>query len=173
MAKDNPTCGSQALAEELSSSVARGVRDEAGSATDAVSSLRSVMRKLMLKMSISMDGFCADSDPDGPQKWLFDTADDESNAWEISFLKDGEWARLFLAPGMGHCGGGEGPNVFDPIAALEQWVEHGRAPGTITASHSTDGKVDRNRLLCPYPQVAKYRGTGSSDEAGNFACQLP
>jgi dihydrofolate reductase len=46
------------------------------------------MRKLMLKMSISMDGFCADSDPNGPQKWLFDTTDDESNAWEISFLKD-------------------------------------------------------------------------------------
>ena len=45
------------------------------------------MRRLMLKMSISLDGFCADSDPDGPQKWLFDTADDESNAWEISFLK--------------------------------------------------------------------------------------
>jgi hypothetical protein len=42
----------------------------------------------MLKMSVSMDGFCADSDPHGPQKWLFDTADDESNAWEISFLKD-------------------------------------------------------------------------------------
>ena len=42
----------------------------------------------MLKMSISMDGFCADSDPSGPQKWLFDTADDESNAWEISFIKD-------------------------------------------------------------------------------------
>ena len=85
----------------------------------------------------------------------------------------GEWARLFLVPGMGHCGGGEGPNVFDPIAALEQWVEHGRAPGTITASHSTDGKVDRTRLLCPHPQVAKYRGTGSIDEAGNFTCQLP
>ena len=46
------------------------------------------MRELILKMSISMDGFCADSDPDGSQKWLFDTADDESNAWEISFLKD-------------------------------------------------------------------------------------
>lgn len=85
----------------------------------------------------------------------------------------GEWARLFLAPGMGHCGGGEGPNVFDPLAVLEQWVEHGRAPGTITASHSTDGKVDRTRPLCPYPQVAKYRGTGSIDEAGNFTCQLP
>jgi dihydrofolate reductase len=46
------------------------------------------MRKLMLKMSISLDGFCADSDPNGPQKWLFDTADDESNAWELSFIKD-------------------------------------------------------------------------------------
>lgn len=45
------------------------------------------MRRLMLKMSILLDGFCADSGPDGPQKWLFDTADDESNAWEISFLK--------------------------------------------------------------------------------------
>jgi dihydrofolate reductase len=46
------------------------------------------MRRLMLKMSISMDGFCADADPEGPQKWLFDTADDESNAWELSFIKD-------------------------------------------------------------------------------------
>lgn len=46
------------------------------------------MRKLMLKMSISLDGLCADSDPNGPQKWLFDTADDESNAWEISFIRD-------------------------------------------------------------------------------------
>jgi dihydrofolate reductase len=46
------------------------------------------MRKLMLKMSISLDGYCADSDPNGPQKWLFDTADDESNAWELSFIKE-------------------------------------------------------------------------------------
>ena len=46
------------------------------------------MKKLMLKMSISLDGFCADSDPSGPQKWLFDTADEESNAWELSFLKN-------------------------------------------------------------------------------------
>lgn len=85
----------------------------------------------------------------------------------------GEWARLFLAPGMGHCGGGEGPNVFDPMAALEQWVEQGRAPGSIIATHSTDGKIDRTRPLCPYPQVAKYNGTGSIDEAGSFTCRLP
>ena len=85
----------------------------------------------------------------------------------------GDSARLFLAPGMGHCGGGEGPNVFDPVAALEQWVENGHAPGTIIASHRTAGKVDRTRPLCPYPQVAKYRGTGSIDEAVNFTCQSP
>jgi feruloyl esterase len=81
--------------------------------------------------------------------------------------------RFFLEPGMGHCGGGEGPNVFDKMSAIEQWVEHGQAPDTITASHSTDGKVDRTRPLCPYPQVAKYKGSGSIDDAANFACAAP
>lgn len=81
--------------------------------------------------------------------------------------------RLFMEPGMGHCGGGEGPNVFDKVGALEQWVEQGKAPEKIIASHSTDGKVDRTRPLCPYPQVAKYKGSGSIDEAANFACQVP
>ena len=78
--------------------------------------------------------------------------------------------RLFLAPGMGHCGGGEGPNVFDKVGPLEQWVEQGKAPDMLIASHATDGKVDRTRPLCPYPQVAKYKGTGSIDDAANFAC---
>jgi feruloyl esterase len=81
--------------------------------------------------------------------------------------------RLFLEPGMGHCGGGEGPNVFDKVGSLEQWVEQGKAPEKIIASHSSNGQVDRTRPLCPYPQVAKYKGTGSIDEAANFACQLP
>jgi feruloyl esterase len=85
----------------------------------------------------------------------------------------GNWLRLFLAPGMAHCGGGEGPNAFDHLAALEQWVEHGRAPAEITASHRIGDRVDRTRPLCPYPFVAKYRGTGSIDEEVNFACQLP
>ena len=79
--------------------------------------------------------------------------------------------RLFLAPGMGHCGGGEGPNTFDMIAALEQWVEAGKAPDQIQASHATGGRVDRTRPLCPYPQVAVYKGSGSIDEAANFACR--
>jgi feruloyl esterase len=81
--------------------------------------------------------------------------------------------RLFMEPGMGHCGGGEGPNVFDKVGTLDQWVEQGKAPEKIVASHSTAGKVDRTRPLCPYPQVAKYKGSGSIDEAANFACQLP
>ena len=78
--------------------------------------------------------------------------------------------RLFLAPGMGHCGGGEGPNKFDAIGALENWVEKQSAPDKLIASHAKDGAVDRTRPLCPYPQVAKYQGSGSVDEAVNFAC---
>ena len=81
--------------------------------------------------------------------------------------------RLFLAPGMGHCGGGEGPNVFDKVGALEEWVERGKAPETLNASHRTDGKVDRTRPLCPYPQVARYKGTGDVDDAANFVCKTP
>jgi tannase/feruloyl esterase len=79
--------------------------------------------------------------------------------------------RLFMAPGMGHCGGGEGPNTFDMVAALEQWVEQGKAPDQILASHSADGAVDRTRPLCPYPQMAAYKGTGSIDDAANFVCR--
>jgi feruloyl esterase len=80
--------------------------------------------------------------------------------------------RLFMAPGMGHCGGGAGPNTFDMVAALEQWVEHGKAPDRIVASHSTNGVVDRTRPLCPYPQVAVYSGTGSVDDAASFVCRM-
>ena len=88
-------------------------------------------------------------------------------------VQSAEWLCLFLAPGVGHCGGGEGPNAFDAVTGLEQWVEHGKAPEAIVASHRTDGKVDRTRPVCPYPQVAKYQGTGSIDEASNFTCMLP
>jgi feruloyl esterase len=79
--------------------------------------------------------------------------------------------RLFMAPGMGHCSGGEGPNAFDMIGALEQWVEHGKAPDRILASHATNGRVDRSRPLCPFPQTAVYKGSGSTDEASNFQCR--
>ena len=78
--------------------------------------------------------------------------------------------RLFFAPGMAHCGGGEGPNTFDALTPLEQWREQGKAPTEIIASHLTNGKVDRTRPLCPYPQVATYKGAGSIDQAENFVC---
>jgi feruloyl esterase len=99
--------------------------------------------------------------------------------------KTAAWIRLFMAPGMGHCGGGEGPNSFDVVNAIEQWVENQKAPAQMIASHSTDGRVfnfggpeaqgrvDRTRPLCPYPQVARYKGTGSIDDAANFVCTSP
>jgi feruloyl esterase len=87
--------------------------------------------------------------------------------------KTRDFYRLFVAPGMGHCSGGPGPNTFDALTALEQWVEKGIAPDKLIATHSTGGKVDRTRPLCPYPQVARYTGKGSIDEAANFTCVAP
>jgi feruloyl esterase len=84
-----------------------------------------------------------------------------------------KWVRLFMAPGMGHCVGGEGPNTFDTISVIERWVEQGTPPGRIIATHRTAGKVDRTRPLCPYPEIARYNGGGSSDESSNFTCRSP
>ena len=67
-----------------------------------------------------------------------------------------DFARLFMAPGMGHCSGGVGPNQFDAVTALDQWVTKGNAPAKLIAS-----RANRTRPLCPYPQVARYKGTGS------------
>jgi feruloyl esterase len=81
--------------------------------------------------------------------------------------------RLYMVPGMGHCTGGAGPNVFDTLTALEQWREKGAAPKAIIASRIDKGTVTRTRPLCPYPQIAQYQGTGSTDQAENFACRVP
>lgn len=78
--------------------------------------------------------------------------------------------RLFMLPGVNHCRGGAGPDTFDGIGALVDWVENGKAPERIVASHQTNGKVDKTRPLCPYPQVATYKGSGSTDDAANFVC---
>ncbi|HXD20879.1 MAG TPA: tannase/feruloyl esterase family alpha/beta hydrolase [Vicinamibacterales bacterium] len=83
--------------------------------------------------------------------------------------------RLYFAPGMAHCGGGEGPNTFDALTPLEQWREQGKAPASIVATHWTFGKLDRSRPLCPYPQVAKYIGGAAGDvaDAAYFVCGAP
>jgi len=79
--------------------------------------------------------------------------------------------RLFMIPGMAHCGGGEGTSTFDMLAALEQWVEQGKAPDRIEASRVRNGQTDRTRPLCPYPQTANYKGSGSTDASANFVCK--
>lgn len=85
----------------------------------------------------------------------------------------GDFFRLFMVPGMFHCGGGVGTSVFDAATPLLRWVESGSAPQQIAASRVVDNKVVRTRPLCTYPQVARYKGTGSIDEAANFSCVKP
>jgi feruloyl esterase len=81
-----------------------------------------------------------------------------------------DFYRLFMVPGMGHCSGGAGTFTFDALTPLVQWVEKGIAPDTIPASRLADGKAVRTRPLCPYPQTAIYKGSGSTDDAANFSC---
>jgi feruloyl esterase len=76
-----------------------------------------------------------------------------------------------MVPGMGHCGGGDGTSTFDMAAALDTWVTRGKAPDRIEASRVVNGAVVRTRPLCPYPQVATYNGSGSTDETANFTCK--
>jgi feruloyl esterase len=98
------------------------------------------------------------------------------------------FVRLYMVPGMQHCAGGPGPDVFGedgvtPVndaghniyLALEQWVEKGTAPSTIIASkmegEGPEAKVKMTRPLCPYPQQAKYRGSGAANDASSFVCE--
>ncbi|PYQ76746.1 MAG: tannase/feruloyl esterase family alpha/beta hydrolase [Acidobacteria bacterium] len=78
---------------------------------------------------------------------------------------------LFMVPGMGHCQGGAGTDVFDKVAAVDQWVETGKKLQSIEAAHMNAGVVDRTRPLCAYPATAHYNGTGSTDHAESFRCQ--
>jgi tannase/feruloyl esterase len=94
-----------------------------------------------------------------------------------------DWFRLFLVPGMFHCGGGVAPVRIDPTGSfvtgpgpllqLVEWVENGDAPNSLVASYLRDGKVFRTRPVFPYPQVARYTGTGSIDDAANFTASDP
>jgi feruloyl esterase len=85
----------------------------------------------------------------------------------------GNWLRLFMVPGMAHCGGGPGPNQFNILAALERWRESGAAPDQIIASRVTNNRVDMTRPLCPFPEISTYKGVGSTNDATNFVCKRP
>jgi feruloyl esterase len=78
--------------------------------------------------------------------------------------------RLFTMPGMGHCSGGTGCDVFDKLAELDKWVQSGTAPERIVASKVSGGNVIRTHPICAYPRVASYQGTGDLNDAANFAC---
>jgi Tannase and feruloyl esterase len=85
--------------------------------------------------------------------------------------KTSEFIRLFMAPGVTHCAGGAGPQPTGLMEALLAWVEDGKAPETLPAVRRDQaGAVTRSRPLCAYPLVAKYKGSGSTDEAANFTC---
>ena len=112
--------------------------------------------------------------------------------WRVStnVVAADSFARLYMVPGMQHCGGGPGPDSFgafvgsvsdDPqrnaLVALENWVEKGTAPTTIIASKAGAGNPPGNatmtRPLCPYPQAAKYKGSGDTNSADSFVCASP
>jgi feruloyl esterase len=108
-------------------------------------------------------------------------AQGEPNAYAVM-----DFARLFMVPGMHHCGNGPGPNVFggpnqglppqldaqhDIVMALDRWVEDGVAPEKIIASHLTNGAVDRTLALCPYPQAPIFNGSGDANFAENYHCE--
>lgn len=107
------------------------------------------------------------------------TAHNAVNYYESVIAEQGsveqttDFYRLFMAPGMAHCRGGPGPDRFDAVTAIEQWVEQGVPPDQLIASKIIDGEVSRTRPLCAYPQVARYTGSGSIDDAENFACVNP
>jgi feruloyl esterase len=84
-----------------------------------------------------------------------------------------DFVRLFMVPGMNHCGGGPGPNQMHWMGALERWRELNTAPARIEAALVTNNQVTMTRPLCPYPQVAVYNGAGSTNDAANFSCKAP
>jgi hypothetical protein len=84
------------------------------------------------------------------------------------------YVRLFMAPGVGHCGGGDGPQPTGQLDALLSWVEQGKAPEQLLAvNRDAAGGIVRSRPLCAYPKTAVFKGAGSSDDAANFVCQVP
>jgi feruloyl esterase len=96
--------------------------------------------------------------------------------------KADEGVRLFMAPGMAHCGQGPGPSVLDPIGDIDRWLSSGKAPEQILAKKpdnpmaaflGQETKTLRSRPLCAFPMTAHYNGSGSTDEAANFTCRRP
>jgi feruloyl esterase len=115
------------------------------------------------------------SDPDIPTQISINYFDSVVNFNWGSLERTQDFYRLFLVPGMNHCSGGPGANVFDMLTPLVQWVENGIAPKSILATHYVNNSATQGvaftRPLCPYPQEAVYTGSGSNTDAANFVCK--
>jgi feruloyl esterase len=97
----------------------------------------------------------------------FESAEEKNGPHTTDFF------RLFMVPGMSHCSGGIGTDRFDSVTAIVDWTEKNKAPDSIMAARAVNNQVVRTRPLCPYPEVARYKGQGSVDEAANFSCVKP
>ena len=103
--------------------------------------------------------------------WLRRTMPDRELAGlQHGMTKTQASARLFLVPGMHHCGGGPGPDQFDTLSAMENWVEHGVAPAAIVARTKPEVAAKHALKLCPYPQQGRYSGAGDVQDPANWAC---
>ena len=83
---------------------------------------------------------------------------------------EGKQIALYMVPGMDHCAGGPGTDTFDKVRAMESWLSTGKAPESIQGAHRVAGIVQRTRPICRYPNVATWKGAGSTDDAANFSC---
>ena len=92
---------------------------------------------------------------------------------QVTGAETSDFFRLFMVPGMFHCGGGLGVSRADYLTAVVDWVESGKAPDRIVASRTVDGNTEMTRPLCPYPEVARYDGSGDPDLESSFSCVSP
>ena len=155
--------------------VAAGLGDLMMSITDATDP---DLTRFLIKNGgklILYHGWCDTSPPPEPTLDYYKEVVTTTFGGNLGAARD--HARLFMVPGMGHCQGGPGPNSWDKLPPLVDWVENGNAPGFLIATHSTDEVVDNERPLCPYPELAVYTGPADGENdpvnwvAGNFTCQ--
>ena len=105
-----------------------------------------------------------------PSEDSIDYYDSVTNFLGGGYAQTQQWYRHFMAPGVAHCGGGVGPQPQNLFPTVVNWVENAVAPDTLLATKSLPGGVTQSRPLCPYPAMAKYIGSGDTNDAANFVC---
>jgi len=103
----------------------------------------------------------------------YNTVDYYSSVLSTMGSEQDKWLRLFMLPGVGHCRGGSGPDQANYMSTLERWREAGTPPEQITAHRILNNSIEMTRPLCPFPEVAVYTGTGSTNDVENFVCRIP